>query len=390
MKIRRTAGLVAGLLSLGLMASGPAVAAGPANVNVRVEGTSSTLVPGTALTTTTTPVGKPGGGTCSGTSALGALDRATAGDWAGTWDPDYNSWLVETIKGETHTAPFLANPAPYWSFWINYRAASAGLCDVELQAGDDVLLYADCYGTNCPSASPTPLRLTGVPTGAKPGDAANVKVDAMAWDGAATPAQNATVVAGGQTVTTGADGTARVVFAGQGPVTVQATKPDHVRSAAEQTCVTTGSDGACGTTVPAPPCSTSGTDGLCGTADKEAPVVRIADIRDGWYFSKRRAPRTLRGTVTADPSGIASVRIRFQRLQGRKCAAYDVKRERFRARSCKGTAPWFEITDRQDWSYLLPARLRPGLYTLAVRAVDRAGNASALVRGKSKVVFRVL
>jgi hypothetical protein len=185
------------------------------------------------------------------------------------------------------------------------------------------------------------------------------------------PSQGATVTAGGQTTTTDAAGVARLTLA-LGSTTVQATKSGYVRSATENLC------------------ASSGTDGVCGTADTEAPAVRIAKIRDGWYFSRRHAPRTLHGTVTADPAGIASVQLRFQRLQGRKCAAFDVKRERFRTRSCKRSAPWFEITDRQDWSYLLPARLQPGLYTLGVVAYDKAGNRSPLKRGTNKVVFRVL
>src|SRR3954452_657449 len=70
MKLRRTTGLVAGLLSLGLLAAGPAVA----TVNVRVEGADQTLVPRTALTTVARAVNKDGqaGHDCTGTSAFGA------------------------------------------------------------------------------------------------------------------------------------------------------------------------------------------------------------------------------------------------------------------------------------------------------------------------------
>ena len=73
-------GAFAGLLAA-LVLAAPAAAA-PANVTVRVEGEAHTLVPRTAVTTSITPVGKDGINTCSGTSALGALDRAVGGDWA--------------------------------------------------------------------------------------------------------------------------------------------------------------------------------------------------------------------------------------------------------------------------------------------------------------------
>jgi hypothetical protein len=384
MKIRRSAGLVAGLLSLGLLASGPAVAAGPANVKVRVEGQSQTLVPRAGVSTfagTFTKDGNPSH-SCPGTSAGGALERATAGDWSG---PYFNNlgYSVFTIKGETHDFN-----GSSWSMWVNYKLAQTGACGTEVQEGDDVLLLPQTDGPNPPG----PLQLI-VPQTARPGEVSEVRVresgvvrENYVDTVTERPAQGATVAAGGRTATTDAAGVARLTFP-TGPTSVQATKSGYVRSATETVCATTGADGACGTTVP---CATSGTDGRCGTADSEAPVVQIAKIRHGWYFSRRHAPRTLQGTVTADPSGLGSVQVRFKRQQGRACAAFDGKQERFRKRSCKRNAAWFAIGDRQDWSYLLPARLRPGRYTLEVIAIDKLGNRSALVRGASKVVFRVL
>ena len=77
----RSAGLAAGLLALALAA--PAVAA-PSNVTVRIEGASSTLVEEGGLATTTTARGQARQGECNGTSAGGALERASNGDWDGT------------------------------------------------------------------------------------------------------------------------------------------------------------------------------------------------------------------------------------------------------------------------------------------------------------------
>jgi hypothetical protein len=395
MKLHRITGLVAGLLSLGLLTAGPALAAGPANVHVRVEGDTHTLLPRTATTTTTTPAGKPGQGSCSGTSALGALDRATGGDWNGVFGTFGPQWQVTQIKGETHTASSGAQSGTYWAFWLDYRFSDAGLCDTELQEGDDVILFPDCFGDGC--TSPTPLRVTGVPATARPGATATVKVVEYSavfhpypepTGTAETPAAGATVTAGGQTVTTGADGTAAISFAGSGPQTVQATKPGHVRTAAEPVCVTTGSDGACGTTVP---CITTGHDGLCGSPDTTAPATRLSrSTQDDWYYSRRHAPRTLRGTVAADPSGLKTVRLSLKRRQGSRCASYSASKERFLARACKRNAAWFSVGDRQDWSYLLPAALKPGKYTLRVRSIDNAGNHSPIRRGSSLVVFRVL
>jgi hypothetical protein len=392
MKLSPSTGLVAGLVLLGLLTAGPAAAAGPAGVDVRVEGAAGTLVPRTHVTTTTTPVGKPGDGTCSGTSALGALDRATAGDWGGTFSTTYGpQYEVKTIKGETHTAPSGASSGDYWSFWLNYHFAEQGMCDTELQEGDSVLAFPDCFGAGC--TNPTPLRLSGVPAGARPGETATVKVEeftvSASWPPVTTaaPSQSATVTAGASTYTTGADGTAAVTFSGSGPQTVRATKPNHVRTAAEPVCVSTGADGACGTTA-ARPCATSGHDGRCGTRDLEAPRVTIAGISDGARFTRRTAPRTLHGSVTADPGGLRAVKLRLTRRAGGRCFKYSGARERFQARRC-GTRSWFKVGDRQDWSYLLPARLGPGRYVLDAAAIDGAGNRDALARGRNSVAFVV-
>jgi hypothetical protein len=341
------------------------------------------------VTTSTAPVSKPGQETCdnSGTSALGALDVATGHDWDGTFNTTYRSWEVKTIRGETHTAPSGATSGTYWAFWLNDKYATSGLCDAQLQTGDQVLLFPDCFGAGC--TSPTPLKVSGVPATAAPGQSATVKVEEMVVDQSswpyttsAEPAAGATVTAGGRTATTGADGIAAVTFAGSGPQTVQATKPQHVRTAAEPVCVTTGSDGACGTTAPKP-CATSGADGLCGTTDRTAPAVALSGLRH--RYARRRAPRTLSGTVTPDPSGIGDVRLRLKRRDGRRCEGYDARRERFARVSCWHNGAWFSAGDRERWSYLLPARLGRGRYTLDVFALDRAGNAAPRVRAAFEV-----
>ena len=84
MKLRSPAGLAAGLVSAALLAA-PAAAPGQAPVTVRVEGSTATVLPRTQVTTTTTPVNKDGqpGHDCTGTSAAGALERATGGSWPG-------------------------------------------------------------------------------------------------------------------------------------------------------------------------------------------------------------------------------------------------------------------------------------------------------------------
>jgi hypothetical protein len=377
MKLRSPAGLAAGLVSAALLAA-PAVAAGPANVHVRVEGTGSTLVPRTALATNATgTVNKDGqaGHDCTSTSAAGALEKVTAGDWTGQWFDGLG-------YGPTRILTETRDPATsYWAVYLNYRYSDLGICGIELQTGDDLLLLVDCFSP--PSCATKPLRLSRVPATAAPGSTAAVLVETFEVtnnfpnpsETRAVPAEGATVSVGGRAFTTGSDGIAQITYAGSGPVTVQATKAGLVRSATEQTCVTTGSDGACGSVVPSTP-------------DTTAPVGRILGIRDGQRFTRRRAPRELRGRVTADPSGLWAVKIRLTRRHKGTCWYFSGSKEQFLERTC-GKKYAFKIGDRAEWSYLLPARLKPGRYVLDVYGVDNAFNKGAIVRGTSRVVFRV-
>jgi hypothetical protein len=156
-----------------LLLTAPAGAA-PSNVTVRVEGAAQTLVPRSAVTTDATPVLVQGSNSCPGTSAGGALYKVVAGDIGGTWGAF--GFLLERVNGETQTAPAGADPAPFWSFWVNYRFQDQGLCAVELQEGDEVLVFADCYSATSKCASLTPLRIGGVPATVAPGQPISLRL----------------------------------------------------------------------------------------------------------------------------------------------------------------------------------------------------------------------
>jgi hypothetical protein len=361
MKIRSRAGLAAGFVATALCAP-VAQAAAPSNVTFRAEGLNTTAVPKTALTTATTPVNKDGTHTCTGTSAAGALERATAGDWGGTWFDGFG-YGVDRIRAES------SDPAgTYWALWVNYTYSQTGACDTELNPGDDVLFAIDCFA-KCNARGP--LRLSRVPRTARPGSTADVLVEAFDMSGPQGPEPGVSVHVGNRDYTTAANGIAHVTFAGSGPVSVRATKADHVPSATESTCVTTGSDGACGSLLPSRP-------------DTTAPLAAIDGIRNGQRFSRRRAPRELHGTVSADPSGLWAVKIRLTRRSGKRCWYFSGTRERFLKRTC-GKRYAFKVSDQPTWSYLLPRRLPRGRYVLDTYAIDNAFN-----RGTMQTVrFRV-
>ncbi len=108
--------------------------------------------------------------------------------------------------------------------------------------------------------------------------------------------------------------------------------------------------------------------------DTTAPTATIAGLRKS--YARGRGPRELRGTVSADASGIKSVRLAVTRRGKGGCTAFDGVRERFKTHRCGGWKS-FRIGDRADWSYLLPKRLGRGRYTIRVIAIDKAGNDGA-------------
>src|SRR4029079_6162509 len=128
-----------------------------------------------------------------------------------------------------------------------------------------------------------------------------------------------------------------------------------VPSATLSTCLSTGSDGLCGAVVPSPP-------------DKTAPVATISGIRNGQRFSRKKAPRELHGTVSADPSGLWAVKIRLTRKLGNSCWDFSRSKEALLERT-GGKQYAFKVGDDPDWSYLLPSRLPRGRYVLSTYAI---------------------
>jgi hypothetical protein len=396
-------GVLAATLASALL-SAPAVAA-PADVTVRVEGSSGTLLAETPVRVTDGFFAKDGGPQCSRTSAAGALEAATGGAWGGGADASFGQ-RVETIRGETH----VFTSGVYWSLLVNDVPASLGACQQELQTGDEVLLAALCEGPDRPDCfTEGPLALDA-PRTARPGVAFAVGVNEVTTVFTApdfaprttrTASAGATVAGGGATATTGADGRATLTLAQRGEVVVTATRGDRIRES-RTVCVTDGADGFCGTAVPgrpeAPlggpgvgPCVTSGSDGRCGTTDREAPRTVLQGLREQARFTRARAPRVLRGTVTAEASGVRAVALRLTRTDRGRCTRYDFARERFvRAARCGARGAYATVGDRATFEYQLAARLPRGRYVLDARATDAAGNVDfQRRRGDNRVVFFV-
>ena len=357
MKLRSPAGLAAGIITAALLTA-PAAAA-PVTVDLRIEGPTRTLFEG-PVTTDVRPfafTGEATSHTCDGTTtggtspqpvptrgaALVASGVPIAGDWFDAFGPSFTAIAGESVAYDAATSRFLAE-------YKNGSFASTGSCADPIQAGDRVL-YA--YGKGDER-----LLALGGPQRALAGESVTVRVTDAAT-GAGVPGASV----GG--AVTGPDGSATLGPLARGDHELKAAKDGAIRS--NRLRVTVGDVAA------APP-----------LADTTAPAARVLGIRNGRRYTRRRAPRELRGTASADPSGLWAVKIRLTRRYKRTCWYFSGSKERFLKRTC-GKKYAFKVGEQTDWSYLLPARLRRGRYVLDAYAVDRAFNRGAV----SRVRFRV-
>jgi hypothetical protein len=379
--------LLACLLSLVLASI--ARASAPATVTVRVEGANQTLLPSTSVTTNSVAVVKDGKPehSCSGASAAGALQQATSGNWSGAW---FNGigYSVETLMGETHAFEPGAPANYFWSYWLDDKAATAGICEGEVSFGDSILFFPECFSETgaCPAA-PNPLALSAA-TVAERGVPLSVSVTSYAnATGAASPAGGVTVSGGGASATTDASGHATLSLSQTGEVVLQASAPGSVRDEA-RVCVHSGNDGNCGTHAqPGVTVSTTPTPTPPAYSGPYALVARATGVLDSHVYAPGRAPRVLSGTIAAH-SPIKSVSLRLRRSYRGRCWEYDGVSERFVRARC-GSGGFFTVSSTPAFSYLLPGALSPGRYVLDVEATDVAGNHTSLARGASRIVFYV-
>jgi hypothetical protein len=391
---RTSLALGASCLAL-LSFSSAALAAGPATVTVRVEGLSATKLPPTQLTTTTEPVVKDGQPehSCPGTSALGALELATAGNWGGKWEASFGQYAIFSIEGESHVFEPGAPANYFWTVWVNHAESELGACAVEPEAGQEVLFFPSCFGEACPPA-PLPLGIQ-VPAVAEVGELP-VTVTRYSASGAGSPAAGATVSYGGASAVTDAVGAAKLKLSVPGEVTLNVSAPESVRTEAT-ICVHKGNDGNCGTTAPAGSGvlgtgSGSGAGGVAGftSAPYRGPyalVAGVSDVLDGHVYRRGHAPRVLAGTIHSH-SAVSLVELQLRRQHRGSCTSYDGTSERFVSARC-GQGSFFRASSSAAFSYLLPAALAPGRYVLDIHASDAAGNRTTLARGTSRIVFYV-
>jgi hypothetical protein len=363
------------------------MAAGPATVTVRVEGSAVTLLPPTQVTTTTEPVVKDGNPShsCPGTSALGALQLATGGNWEGPWESSFAQYEISSIEGESH--PF--SGGAFWEMWVNHVSSEVGACEAQLETGEEVLFFPECFG-ECPAA-PNPLGVQA-PALAEVGKPVTVIVTSYANpSGAPSPAGDATVMYDGTDALTDSSGHATLTFSKPGRTEVKVTAPGSIRTEAT-VCVHNGNDGTCGTQTSTGAGGTSGatTTGSASVAPFKgayALVAHVTGMADGHIYTRAHAPRILSGGVLAHTT-VSSISLTLRREYRHRCYAFNGTTTRFVRARC-GTGKPFKVSGDGTFSYLLPSALAPGRYVLDIQATDAAGNRTTLARGTSRIVFYV-
>lgn len=372
-----------------LPAAADAIPGTPATVKVRVEGFGGkTVLPQTEVTTTTAPVPVEGG-TCSGTSAGGALYDAVHG----VWHAKLASFGIEVLGIDGVELPsFGGSNYAYWAVWLNNEFATEGACEAQVSNGADIVFEGQCFaeGPECAGSASAPdhfLTATAPSTRIlNVGEAASVKIASLSTaSGSAEPSLPAGVQlsAGILTATPGAGGVAALKFDTPGTYTLQASAPDSVPSDPYEICVHNGNDGKCGTATP----TIAPTIAVAPYKGPFALVASTSTLQEGHVYALGKAPRVLAGTVLAH-STVSSVSLELRRELKGRCYSYDGVKERFQKTRC-WTAKPFVVSSSGTFTYQLPAALAPGRYVLDILANDTAGNHTTLARGTSRLVFYV-
>ena len=359
---------------IALLACATAQAA-PVTVNLRVEGSTSTIFEG-PVTTDGKLIDK-GDGThpCDGTNGgahpspvptmTAALDDAPIpGGWGGSWNATFADFAVERIGPEAQDPVNFR----YWGYALNYQFPQVGGCQQSVSSGDDLLFTFDSFGKPL-------LKLVG-PSRAVAGQSATVTIT----DGTTgQPVEGATIPQGAGA--SGPDGRVAVTFEGDGVRRVKADKAGAVRSNTLEMCVEQPGTNSCAGFVPT-------LSARPDVRDSVAPVARISGPRNGAKY--RHGPRLLKGVVNDDPSGVRDVKIALRRkVRGQPCQWFSGRRERFVGTSCKKVY-FFSIGSNRKWSYLLPRALPAGRYVIDVKAFDgRRNRDEKFVPGKNRTVFEV-
>lgn len=201
-------------------------------VSIRIEGMKRTLLAETALKVkarSIDPDGKPAD-TCEGDTAAAALQLATKGKWTAGAYYSGLGYSVGGLFGESYA--FTSDY--YWSFWIDGKVATAGICGATLHPGEKLLFFPQCSkesAAECPDGLfDPPVLQIGAPKRARAGATITVTVSSLDnLTGKAKPGAGVKLKLGKRTVTTNAAGKARLRLAKAGKAQIFATATGAIR-----------------------------------------------------------------------------------------------------------------------------------------------------------------
>ncbi len=270
---------------------------------------------------------------------------------------------------------------PSWGYAVNYTTANVGGCQIALAPGAEVLWAYNYFNLAHLLVLSGPASVeVGVPFTVHVADGrtgepvAGASIGTFA-SGTTTPLDSASP--------TDASGNALVTLPSAGSLALKAVQAESVRSNALGVCVHAGDDGTCGANVDREiAAGDRDLDGHILTGPSTALVARVLGIANGRVYSRRSAPRVLRGIVDIAAGGtLRQVRIRLQRRAGRRCFNFNGVTRALRALAevrCGGV-----LLGRQQpvFTYLLPSRLPAGRYCSTSRPYDATGTVTRLAAG---------
>ncbi len=222
--------LAVGGATLALAVASPvALAAGAAQVTVRVEGKTHTLLESKRVHTHAGSVTRGGAprGACPATSAAGALDVATGHRWRATWFSSLGDFEIKRILGDAESTKKF-----FWAIWVDNRFATTGACEIKLHRGEHLLFAVDSVAHH---EHPLAIR---APTHAAAGKPITIRVVWFSDSGASKPLAGARVTAAGVSAVTNGHGIAQVVASRAGTLTLAAADKGFIRAAQARVRIT--------------------------------------------------------------------------------------------------------------------------------------------------------
>ncbi len=401
---RRTLPVLVGVVVSLVLVLAASASAAPIIVNLRVEGSTKTLYEGPVSTegeTFQTPTGEAlheaphpcdyadnghsensehevftNGGTPTGTptSALHHAALSAGLAFNAEWFTSLNDFEVTQVGPDVNE-----EVAPYasWGYAVNDTTAPVGGCQISLAPGNEVLWAYNYFNLKHLLSLSGPSSVTvGVPFTVHVVDGQTGEPISGAAVGELVSGVTNT---SSSSPTTNAAGNATMTLTQTGAVTLKATQVESVRS-----------NGLAVNVVPVSACACGGPAPVIPTLQPVADVAKVGGVKNGHVYSRRSAPRVLKGVVEVPSDGtLRQVRISLQRRYRGRCFDFSGSRESFvRTKKC-GSAAFFSVGGSESFSYLLPTNLPKGSYVYDIEGIDSTGQATKLVSGVSHVVFQV-